>query len=152
MSLLRQQAGIVVLGPCLAHCLTANITMRKEGKTIGPKEQSRIFDYIDVYVEKMKRDLVALGRWDSLRLYMCLAGERVNGDIVAATAPNAMSIATTYSITASECVTTSTSSECPPWSMSACVCVCVSGTEEMSIVQVSDLRACCLAGRVSSCW
>ena len=115
VSLLRQQAGTLCLGPCLAHCVTANIPMRQMDRKIMPKEKSRIFEFIDVCVDKMKRDLVALGRWDSLLLYMCLAGERMNGDIVATTAPSAMmSIATIDSMTASACVTTSTSSECPP--------------------------------------
>ena len=66
VSLPCQQVGTLVLGPCLAHCLTAKISMRWHEKKLLPKEQSRIFDFIDVYVEKMKRDLVALGRWDSI--------------------------------------------------------------------------------------
>ena len=55
----------MVLGPCLAHCVTVKIPLHWQGKSFLPKEQSRLFDFIDVYIAKLMADLVALGRWDS---------------------------------------------------------------------------------------
>ena len=63
------QEGKLVTSVMLSHCLTAGIPLNnKEGYGIMPDTENwivELYAWQNVYVDKLRKDLISIGAWDS---------------------------------------------------------------------------------------